>query len=150
MPPVTTKATAPVDGAGSVLEYCTTGVGTPDTLLPGLDVIPQIGSDASYTDEGTDIDHTKRTYLKHTLPEDQDFELVLKSQPGNADQQAFVDMVIAKETISILVTRADGRTEQANFLAQNHYSAESGKDSKQMFACIGKLQDVVTSVVAGA
>ena len=39
--PVTTPAADTVDSHKSTLQFCSTGVGTVDKFLPGLDVIPQ-------------------------------------------------------------------------------------------------------------
>lgn len=145
--PVTTPAADTVDSHLSVFEFCSSGIGEVDTILPGLDVIPQINSGEQWEDD-TDIASVNRSYHKRALPEDQDFELAFRHKPGNADQAAFTDQVKARAHISIKVTRASGEVNEAVFIPQDHYSGESSKESgKQMFASIGKLQQVVFSTL---
>lgn len=140
--PVTVPAADTVDSHKSTLQFCSTGVGTVDKFLPGLDVIPQINSGEQWEDD-TDIAAANRSYSKKELPEDQDFELAFRHKPGNADQKAFTDLVKAREHITLKVTRASGEVQDVVFVPQDHFSGESGKDSgKQMFGCIGKLQQV--------
>lgn len=148
--PVTTPATSPEESQLSTFQYCSTGEGTVDKFLPGLPTIPQINSGKEFEDT-TDVGQKKRSYTRKALPEDQDFELVLRSMPGVTDQKTFIDMVKAETPISIKITRADGEVQDAVFLPQDHFSGESGKDSgKQMFGCIGKLQDVDFITVSGS
>lgn len=140
--PVTVPAAETVDSHKSTLQFCSTGIGTVDKFLPGLDVIPQINSGKEWEDD-TDIAATKRSYSEKALPEDQDFELAMRHKPGNADQKAFIDLVKSGTHISIKVTRASGEIQNVVFVPQDHFSGESGKESgKQMFGCIGKLQEV--------
>lgn len=140
--PVTTPAADTVDSHLSTLQFCSTGIGTADTTLPGLDVIPQINSGKQWDDD-TDIGATERSYYEKALPEDQDFELVLRHIPGNDDQKDFTDLVKANTKITLKITRASGEVQDVVFVPQDHFSGESGKESgKQMFGCIGKLQNV--------
>jgi len=146
--PVTTPASDTVDSHKSVFQFCSTGEGTVDTVLPGLDVIPQINSGEQWEDD-TDIAAANRSYSKKALPEDQDFELAFRHKPGNADQKLFTDLVKARTHITIKVTRASGEIQDAVLIPQDHFSGESGKESgKQMFGCIGKLQQVTFSTVS--
>ena len=85
--PVTTPSADSVDSQGSTLQFCSTGTGTVDKFLPGIDVIPQVNSGEQWEDD-TDIAATNRSYFKKRLPEDQDFELAMRDKPGNADQKA--------------------------------------------------------------
>jgi len=147
---VTTPASETVDSHKSTLQFCTTGVGTADTFLPGLDVIPQINSGEQWDDD-TDIAAANRSYSKKALPEDQDFELAFRHKPGNADQKAFTDLVKAREHITLKVTRASGEVQEVVYIPQDHFSGESGKESgKQMFGVIGKLQQVQFTTVSAA
>lgn len=136
------------DSQGSTLQYCSTGVGAVDKFLPGVTVIPQINSGKQWEDD-TDIGAAKRSYFLKSLPEDPDFELALTDRPGDDDQKTFTDMVEAGTPISIKVTRATGRVQELTFLPQDHYSGESSNEggSKQMYACIGKMQDITFSVL---
>ena len=146
--PVTTSAAEPKDSHGSTLQFCSTGIGAVDTFLHGLDVIPQINSGKQW-DDVTDIAAANRSYDPKALPEDQDYELVVKDQPGVSNQKTFTDMVKAGTYITIKVTRASGQVQDAVFLPQDYFSGESGKDTgRQMFGCIGKLQQVVFSTLA--
>ncbi|WP_105215696.1 hypothetical protein [Pseudoalteromonas sp. T1lg22] len=146
--PVTGPAAETVDSHLSTLQFCTTGVGTVDAFLPGLDIIPQINSGKVYEDD-TDIAAAHRSYSEKALPEDQDWELAFRHKPGIAEQKSFTDLVKAGTPISIKVTRASGEVQDAVFIPHDYYSGESGKDSgKQMFACIGKLQQVQFTTLA--
>ena len=140
-----------VDSHGSTLQFCSTGEQPVDKFLPGIDVIPQVNSGKQWEDD-TDIGATRRSYFDKALPEDQDFELVMRDIPGNADQKAFTDQVEAFTNISMKITRASGRVINFVFVPQDYFSGESGKETgKQMFACIGKLQEVnFDTVGAGA
>ncbi|WP_165744270.1 hypothetical protein [Pseudoalteromonas sp. Z9A6] len=145
--PVSTPAADTVDSHNSTLQFCSTGIGTVDTFLPGLDVIPQINSGKVYEDD-TDIAAENRSYSEKALPEDQDFELVFRHKPADADQKPFCELVKAGTPITIKVTRASGEVQDVVYLPHDYFSGESGKDSgKQMFACIGKLQQVVFSTL---
>ncbi len=140
--PASTLADDTVDSHGATLQFCSTGIGTVDKFLPGVGVIPQINSGKQFEDD-TDVDMTQRSYYPKALPEDQDFELALRCLPGVADQKAFTDMVEASTPITIKVTRSSGKIQDAVFLPHDNFSGESGKDSgKQMYGCIGKLQQV--------
>lgn len=146
--PVTHPAEQTVDSQGSTLEFCATGVGTPDTLLPGVGVIPQINSGKQWEDD-TDVGASNRTYFEKSLPEDQDFELVLRHTPADTAQKSFTDMVKSSQRISVKVTRASGEVQDFEFLPQDYFSGESGKESgKQMFGCIGKLQNITFSTLS--
>ncbi|KZY47370.1 hypothetical protein NQS96_07680 [Pseudoalteromonas shioyasakiensis] len=149
--PATELATDTVDSHGSTLQFCSTGEEVVDKFLPGIDVIPQVNSGKQFEDD-TDIGMTRRSYYEKALPEDQDFELVMRDIPGNADQKAFTDQVEAGTNISMKITRASGRVIEFVLVPQDYFSGESGKETgKQMFACIGKLQNVnFSSVSAGA
>lgn len=148
--PATTNSTDTVDSQGSTLEYCSTGVGTPDTFLPGLTVVPQINSGEVWETD-TDLGDDKQSYYLKNLPEDPDFELALHDKPGQANQLTFTDMVEARTHISIKVTRSSGRVQEFTLLPQDHFAGESSNEGgKQMFGCIGKLQDITWSTVAGA
>lgn len=148
--PVTGPAADTVDSHLSTLQFCSSGIGTVDTFLPGLDVIPQINSGDQYEDD-TDIAAANRSYHKRALPEDQDFELAFRHKPGDASQAAFTTLVKARDSITIKVIRASGEVQDVVFLPQDHFSGESSKESgKQMFGCIGKLQQVAFSTLPAA
>lgn len=142
----TTQATAPIDPAGNTLEFCSTGEGTIDTVLPNIppDSFPQINSGKQFDDVTPADEATNRKYKKKTLPEDQDFELVLWSTPGVADQKTFTDMVEAETPIDVKLTYSSGVVVEALFLPHDHY-VSSGE--KAMYACIGKLQNITFDTV---
>ncbi|GEA08491.1 hypothetical protein KUL42_32520 [Alteromonas sp. KUL42] len=144
-----TKATAPIDPAGNTLRFCAAGAGAVDTLLPNIppDSFPQVNSGDQFDDVTPADETSNRKYRKKTLPEDQDFELVLWSTPGVADQKTFTDMVKAKTPINIELTYSSGDVVSALFLPHDHY-ASSGE--KSMFACIGKLQSISFDTVVEA
>ena len=145
---VTVSSADTEDSQGATLQYCSTGEGTVDTYLTGVTTIPQINSGQQFEDD-TDVGCTQRSYFKKTLPEDPDFELALTDRPGDSNQRDFTDMVEANTPISIKVTRATGRVQDFLFLPHDHYSGESGSEAgKQMYACIGKMQDITFTVLA--
>ena len=140
----TTLSTTSKDSTTSVLEF---ELAETFTILPGLDVIPEISTYNSYEDD-TDIGADERSELKHDLPEEPELELVLKDMPGNTNQKAFTDLVEAYTAIPIKITRSTGRVQSFDFIPQNYKSGESAKSSKQLFACVGKIRNLVNSLVA--
>jgi hypothetical protein len=141
----TTLATSKKDASGAVFQYKNSD--DEYVTLPGIQTIPQIGTNDSYED-ATDIDADELEYMAQTLPEEAELELVLDDQPGNSVQSAFTDKVIARTEIECMVTRMTGRTETFTFIPQNHYSGESAKGSSQKFACIGKIRSLNFGTVA--
>lgn len=137
----TQNAVSPIDPAGNTLQFCSTGEGTVDTVLPNIppDSFPQVNSGKVFDDVTPAGETSNRKYSQKTLPEDQDFELVLWSTPGVADQKTFTDMVKAGDLIDVRFTYSSGDTVEATFLPHDHYV--SGGE-KSMFACMGKLQNI--------
>lgn len=144
--PTTTVATKETKGAGSTLEISHDS-GTTYAQIPGIESIPQLGSEGEFI-ETTAIDETTRRYTDgiKTPPE---WELAFRDIASNADHDALIAAADAGDTVSVRVTYANGRRANFDLVLSGHYQQEVQLTGLLMHAVKGQVSgEIVWDKVA--
>lgn len=138
----TVVASTEVVAKGGVLEISYDG-GTTFEKPPGIQEIPDFGSDTSFTN----VDAADETVMRYIagIPAPKSLELVYRRIGDNVEQDNLIAAADARKTVRLKVTYQSGDIRESDAVLGEHYMGSVGDgDDVQMFGIPAQLSGAIT------